>query len=75
MMKNGIKMTPDFIRSFLKLTGTFKPKHPPQNDKADSPAPPPAPAPVATNQVTSPATNDDPVGEGGLITPYTVPQK
>jgi hypothetical protein len=75
LMKNGIKMTPDFIRSFLKLTSTFKPKHPPQNDKADSPAPPPAPAPVATNQVTSPVTNDDPVGEGGLITPYTVPQK
>jgi len=30
LSKNGIEITRDFVRSFLQLTGTFKPKLPPQ---------------------------------------------
>jgi hypothetical protein len=30
LSKNGIQITPDFVRSLMKLTGTFQPKFPPQ---------------------------------------------
>jgi len=30
LSKNGVEITPDFVRSFMQLTGTFKPKFPPQ---------------------------------------------
>jgi len=29
LRKNGVEMTPDFVRAFMQLTGTFKPKFPP----------------------------------------------
>jgi hypothetical protein len=32
LKKNGIEITPDFVRSFMKLTGTFQPKSPPRKD-------------------------------------------
>jgi hypothetical protein len=93
LMNNGIKITPDFVKSFQQLTSTFKPKHPPPSHTPETPAPPSAPAPATTNAVPSqpsaaPATtnaapastpapnqnmtpDDNPVGEGGLITPYS----
>ena len=33
LSKNGIEVTPDFVRAFMKLTGTFQPKSPPRKDK------------------------------------------
>jgi hypothetical protein len=33
LSKNGIKITPDFVKSFMQLTGKFKPKHPPIDKK------------------------------------------
>jgi hypothetical protein len=36
LSKNGVQITPDFVRSFMQLTGTFKPKHtPPAKDSKD----------------------------------------
>jgi hypothetical protein len=34
--KNGVEITPDFVRSFMQLTGTFQPQSPPA-----APTPPP----------------------------------
>jgi len=30
LSKNGVQITPDFVRSLMQLTGTFQPKFPPQ---------------------------------------------
>ena len=30
LRKNGVEITPDFVRAFMQLTATFKPKFPPQ---------------------------------------------
>jgi hypothetical protein len=30
LSKNGVQITPDFVRSFMQLTGTFQPQPPPQ---------------------------------------------
>jgi len=32
LSKNGIEITPDFVRSFMKLTGTFQPQSPPRKN-------------------------------------------
>jgi hypothetical protein len=31
LSKNGVEITPDFVRSLMRLTGTFHPQSPPQN--------------------------------------------
>ena len=31
--KNGIQISPAFVKDFMQLAGTFKPKHSPQTDK------------------------------------------
>lgn len=61
--KNGIALTPDFIKSFEQLIATFQPKYPPMF----APAPPPRAAPP----VAAPPKpfDDDPIGPGGFITP------
>jgi len=33
LSKNGVEITPDFVKGLLQLTETFKPKFPPQNTK------------------------------------------
>ncbi len=33
LSKNGIKITPDFVKSFMQLTSTFQPKLPPKDAK------------------------------------------
>ena len=32
LSKNGIQVTPDFVKALMKLTGTFQPKSPPRKD-------------------------------------------
>jgi len=33
LSKNGVQITPDFVKAFMQLTGTFKPKVPPKKEK------------------------------------------
>ena len=33
LSKNGIQVTPDFVKALMQLTGTFQPKSPPRKDK------------------------------------------
>lgn len=63
LKKNGIEMTPDFIRSFMQVTATFRPRHPPM-------VLPAAPARAAPPAASPPKpADDDPIGSGGFITP------